>query len=304
MKENKWFYDYLNPDMVQLHSIREIIYSGKTGFQSVEIIESGSFGRCLVLDGKIQSCEADEFIYHEALVHPAMVTHPHPETVFIAGGGEGAALREVLAHRSVTRVVMVDIDKEVIDTCRKFLPSFNQGSFNDSRLELHYADARKHLQQSREKFDVIILDLPEPLGQGPASALHTREFYELLRGRFTSQGILCLQAGCSFWGNHLFFTATIHTLKAVFPLAFPYQTHVPSYGGMWGFAFASQRLNPLHLAAEEINHRISTRLLRSLRFYDGLTHQGMFLLPKHLREAIAREKRIVTEKEPLFVYQP
>ena len=304
MNEGQWFYDPVNPDMVQLHRIREIVYSGKTEFQSIEIIETGGFGRCLVLDGKIQSSEADEFIYHEALVHPAMISHPQPETVFIVGGGEGATLREVLAYPSVKRVVMVDIDKEVIDICRKFLPSLHQGSFDDSRLELHYADARKHLRQKRDNFDVIILDLPEPIKEGPAYLLYTREFYELIRRRLTSQGILALQAGSSVWGNHSFFTAISHTLKAVFPLVFPYQTQVPSYGGMWGFAFASQRLNPLHLTADEVNRRISTRTKRSLRFYDGLTHHGMFLLPKYLRKAIASEKRVITGKKPLFIYQP
>jgi len=204
----------------------------------------------------------------------------------------------------VKRAVMVDIDKEAIDICREFLPSMHQGSFDDSRLELHYADARKHLKQKGDKFDVIILDLPEPIEAGPACLLHTKEFYELVRRRLTSQGILCLQAGCSNWGNHAIFTAIVHTLKAVFPLVFPYQAHVPSYGGMWGFAFASQRLNPLHLTADEVNRRVSARTTRGLRFYDGLAHYGMFLLPKHLRTAIDEEKNVITDKKPLFIYQP
>ena len=304
MKWNKWFYDYVTPDMLQLYSIEEAIYSGKTEFQSVEIIELGSLGKCLILDGKIQSSEADEFIYHEALVHPAMFTHPNPEKVFIAGGGEGATLREVLAHKSVKRAVMVDIDSEVIDICRRLLPSLHQGSFEDSRLELHYADARGHLKQSQEDFDVIILDLPEPIEEGPAFQLYTKEFYEFLRGKLTSQGILCLQAGCSVWGNHLLFTAINHTLKSVFPSVFPYQTHVPSYGGTWGFALASQKSNPLNLSPTEIDRMIPSRMKMSPRFYDGIAHHGVFMLPKHLRQAIDEEKRIITEKESLFIYQP
>lgn len=304
MKGNKWFCDHVTPDMLQLHSIGEVIYSGSTDFQSIEIINLGSFGTCLVLDGKIQSSEADEFIYHEALVHPAMLAHPNPEKVFIAGGGEGATSREVLAHRSVQRAVMVDIDGEVIDICRRFLPSLHQGSFEDSRLELHCADAKEQLRKSEEAFDVIVLDLPEPIEEGPAFQLHTREFYEFLRARLTPQGVLCLQAGCSVWGNHLIFTAITHTLESVFPSVFPYQTHVPSYGGMWGFALASQGFNPLSLPPPEIDRMISSRIKGSLKFYDGAAHQGMFLLPKHLRQAVESEKRIITEKEPLFIYEP
>ena len=106
---DKWLFDKISRDLIQLHSIEEVLYTGRTKFQSAEIIRTGSFGRCLVLDGKIQSSEADEFIYHEALVQPAMITHPSPETVFIAGGGEGATLREVLSHNTVKRAVMLTL---------------------------------------------------------------------------------------------------------------------------------------------------------------------------------------------------
>ena len=133
---SKWLHDDINPDLVQLHSIKQVIYSGKTKFQSIDIVDTGSFGISLVLDGKIQSSEQDEFIYHEALVHPAMLSHSNPERVFIAGGGEGATLHEVLTHNTVRRVAMVDIDKEVVDICRRFLATFHRGSFNDPRAEI------------------------------------------------------------------------------------------------------------------------------------------------------------------------
>jgi len=303
MKDNRWFYDHVTPDMVQLHSIKERVYSGRTRFQTVEIIDTGSFGRCLVLDDKIQSSEADEFIYHEALVHPPMIVHPNPETVFIGGGGEGATAREVLAHSTVRRVVMVDIDQEVIDICRRFLPSFHQGSFEDSHLELRFVDAKGYLEECDEKFDVIILDLPEPLEAGPAYLLYTKEFYHLAGQRLTPGGILSLQAGSSSWGNHDCFTAIINTLKAVFTKVFPYEAHIPSYGGMWGFALASHNLSA-HLSPEEVDRRIFSRTKKGLRFYDGLTHQALFALPRYLRQAIDEEKRVITEQEPLFVYSP
>jgi len=303
MKDNRWFHDHITPDMVQLHSIKEIVYSGRTQFQSIEVIDTGSFGRCLVLDGKIQSSELDEFIYHESLVHPSMIAHPNPQRVFIAGGGEGATLREVLAHSSVKRVVMVDIDKEVIDICRRFLPSFHRGSFEDSRLELRFADAKRYLEECDQKFDVIILDLPEPLEAGPAYLLYTKEFYQLVGQRLATDGIISLQAAASSWGNYECFTVIINTLKSVFSLVFPYEAHIPSYGGMWGFALACQNLG-VHLSLEEIDRRISSRTKKGLRFYDGLAHQALFSLPRHLRQAIDEEKRVITEQEPLFIYSP
>jgi len=300
---DKWFYDRVSRDLIQLHSIEEVLYTGQTKFQSAEVIRSGAFGKCLVLDGKIQSSEVDEFIYHEALVQPSMITHPCPETVFIAGGGEGATLREVLSHKTVKRAVMVDIDEEVIAICKKYLPNQSQGSFEDKRTELHHVDARDYLAKCGEAFDIIIIDLPDPMEEGPAYLLYTQEFYQLVRDRLTANGIICVQAGSAAWTELLNFTAVNNTLKSVFPIVCPYQVDVPCFGGPWGFCLASLNLNPVLLSATEIDDRISARQLKGLKFYDGLTHQGMFSLPKHLRSELSKQTRLITDNQPLYVYR-
>jgi len=300
---DKWFYDRVSRDLIQLHSIEEVLYTGQTKFQSAEVIRSGAFGKCLVLDGKIQSSEVDEFIYHEALVQPSMITHPCPETVFIAGGGEGATLREVLSHNTVKRAVMVDIDEEVIAICKKYLPNYSQGSFEDKRTELHHVDARDYLAKCGEAFDIIIIDLPDPIEEGPAYLLYTQEFYQLVRDRLTANGIICVQAGSAAWTELLNFTAVNNTLKSVFPIVCPYQVDVPCFGGPWGFCLASLNLSPVLLSATEIDNRISARQLKGLKFYDGLTHQGMFSLPKHLRDELSRQTRLITDNQPLYLYR-
>ena len=297
-----WFLDCVTPDFIQQFGIANMPYVGKSKFQSIQIIDTQSFGRCLILDGKIQCSEFDEFIYHEALVHPAMVTHPKPEVVFIAGGGEGATLREVLTHKTVKRAVMVDIDKKIPQICKKYLPSLSQGCFQDSRVELLYMDAQKYLTETKEKFDVMILDLPDPLEEGPAYLLYTREFYQGIRERLPPGGLLTLQAGSTSMLHSPVFLAVVNTLCTAFPVVAPYQAQVPSFGGPWGFAVASQNLDPQELSPEEVDNRLSSRLSRSLRFYDGLAHQGIFSLPKHLRRQIAEEKRIITKDRPLFTY--
>ena len=300
--KHRRFSDYISPDLTVLHSIKKRIYSGRSKFQSVEIINTGSFGICLVLDGKIQSSEADEFIYHEALVHPAMLTHPQPETVFIAGGGEGATLREVLLHKTVKRAVMVDIDEEVVSLCRRFLPSWHQKAFDDPRTELHFVDARKYLEESSDKFDVIIIDLVDPVEQGPARLLYTREFYQIVKQKLGPAGIMSVQAEPAEWRNSDNFTAIANTLRSVFAIARPYQVHVPSFLGLWGFVAASQSLDPRELTPEEIDTRISTRISKKLKSYDGLTHQAMFTIPKHIRQQLAASKRIITDKQPISAY--
>jgi len=300
--KRKWLYDEVSPNLAQLHRIKKVIYSGRTKFQSIEIVDTRSFGVCLVLDGKIQSSELDEFIYHEALVHPAMLSHACPETAFIAGGGEGATLREVLAHKTVGRVVMVDIDAQVIDICRHYLPFFHQGSFNDSRLELNFADARMYLQKTNDKFDVVIIDLVEPLEEGPACLLYTREFYELVKDKLNVGGIISVQSGAAGWTNFKNFTAIINTLKSVFTIVCPYQAYVPSFVDLWGFATASQSVKPAELSPGDIDCRISARLSKGLKSYDGLTHQSLFTLPKHIRHQLAVTRRVITDQKPVFVY--
>jgi spermidine synthase len=299
---DRWFYDRISQNLIQLHSLEEVLYTGQSKYQSIKIVRTGSFGKCLVLDGKIQSSEVDEFIYHEALVQPAMITHPCPETIFIAGGGEGATLREVLSHNTVKRAVMVDIDAEVVALCRQYLPDHSQGAFEDKRAEVFHVDARDYLTKTGGLFDIIIIDLPEPIEEGPAYLLYTQEFYQLVQERLSPDGIICVQSGSAAWTELLNFNAVYNTLRSVFTIVCPCQTDVPSFGGPWGFCLASQSLNPLQLSPSIVDNRISNRLTKGLKFYDGLTHQGMFSLPKHLRDELSKPGRLITDKEPFYIY--
>ena len=299
---DKWLSDRISPNLIQLHSIEEVLYTGQTKFQSIDVIRSGSFGKCLVLDGKIQSSEVDEFVYHEALVQPAMITHPCPTTVFIAGGGEGATLREVLSHDTVKRAVMVDIDAEVIAICQKYLPNYSQCSFEDKRTELYHVDARDYLAKCKEAFDIIIIDLPDPIEEGPAYLLYTQEFYQLVRDKLTINGIISVQAGSATLTELLNLRAVNNTLKSVFSIVCAYQANIPCFCGPWGFCLASQNLNTLQLSVSEVDRRISDRSLNGLKFYDGLTHQGMFSLPKYLRDELSNQTRLITDKQPLYIY--
>jgi spermidine synthase len=296
---DKWFFDKINRNLMQLHSVEEMIFSGQTKFQKIEIIRSGAFGKCLVLDSKIQSSEFDEFVYHEGLVHPALITHPGPETVFIAGGGEGATLREVLAHRTVRRAVMIDIDEDVISVSRKYLPDYSRGSVDDPRTELRHVDARAYLAGSKERFDAIIIDLTEPVEAGPAYLLYTQEFYRMASQRLAPDGLVSVQAGCASMVELLNFSAVYQTLRSVFPVVLPYQADIPSFGGPWGFCLASNGIAPP--SPEEIDRRIAGRGLR-LRLYDGLAHQGMFSLSKPLRHHLEGQTRLITDQQPLYIF--
>lgn len=300
---DKWYWDRISPHLVQMHSIEEMLYSGRTQFQKIEIMRSGAYGRFLTLDGKIQSSEADEFVYHEALVQPPMLAHPKPESVFIAGGGEGATLREVLAHDTVKRAVMVDIDAEVIEVCRRLLPEYSQGAFDDPRTEVLNTDARKYLEETREKFDVIVIDLTEPIEEGPSYLLYTQEFYRIVREKLTANGIISVQSGSASSTELMSLSAVSTTLRSVFPIVRVYQTDIPSFGGPWGFCVASENVDPAACSAADVDERIAERGLTHLRFYDGITHQAVFSLARHIRNELAEPGRLIGDDTPLYTYQ-
>ncbi len=195
-QSHKWFIETTTAFEGHMHAIAKTIVEAQTKFQHVEILQTASYGKTLVLDGRIQSSQGDEFIYHEALVHPGLLaTDAAPRSALVIGGGEGATLREILRYPSITRAVMVDIDGEVVELCKTHLPEMHQGAFDDPRTEVRHEDARGYLEKSKERFDFISVDLVEPLEEGPACMLFTREFYSLVKDRLTPGGTMSMQAG-------------------------------------------------------------------------------------------------------------
>jgi len=163
----KWFFETTTAFEGHMHAIARTIVETQTKFQHVEILQTAAYGKTLVLDGRIQSSQGDEFIYHEALVHPGMLTiEGPPRSALVIGGGEGATLREILRYPSITRAVMVDIDGEVVELCKIHLPEMHQGAFDDPRTEVRHEDARAYLEKSKDRFDFITVDLVEPLEEG------------------------------------------------------------------------------------------------------------------------------------------
>jgi spermidine synthase len=298
----KWFFETTTAVEGHMHAIVRTIVEARTKFQHVEIMETASYGKALVLDGRIQSSQADEFVYHEALVHPGMLaTAEPPRSALVIGGGEGATLREVLRYPSITRAVMVDIDDEVVDLCRRHLPEMHQGAFDDPRTELRHEDARAYLQNVRDRFDHICIDLVEPLEEGPACMLFTREFYELVRDRLTPGGTMTMQAGMTKVGELPFFTAIHRTLREVFPVVAGYQTFVSCFGTPWGFMLATKQVDPMRQTAAVVDGLVAERVRGPLAYWDGVTHQHAFHLPKFVRAAVAAETRVSTDAHPLIV---
>ncbi len=224
--------------------IEEIIAKGKTKFQEYLFFRSKTHGVCISLDGDIQSCESDEAMYHEALVHPAMLTHPNPKTVLIMGGGEGATAREVLRHKSVKKVVMVDIDKEFVELCKKHIPSWGEAAFSDPRLEVLYIDINEYLQNSKEKFDVVIGDLIDVDDwDSPAAFLYGENLYRKLKNLLTPNAIVATQAGALDTQESTNHKHIRETFLKVFQEVRSYGVIVPSFYHLWGYVIAGDDLS-------------------------------------------------------------
>jgi spermidine synthase len=293
----EWFVDLATRfDLTGFRRDR-VLVAGQTRYQSFEIFENRLWGRMLILDGRLQSAQHDEFIYHEALVHPAMLAHPDPGRVLIMGGGEGATLREVLRHPGVRRAVMVDLDGELVDLCKEWLPSFHGGAFADPRTELVYADARGWLaEQPDGALDVIIADLPEPLEVGPALKLFTREMYELARHKLAPGGVLAVQSGSAGLLGHLMADLNA-TLRAVFPRVVAYTAFVPSFMDLYGFHLAGgQDLAWPDAAAG--GARLAARGLTSLQWLGPEFLAALPQLPTYLQASLTHDGKILTDAAP------
>lgn len=280
--------------------VREILVEGTSRFQDYAIVDTVPYGRILVLDNVIQSAAFDEWTYHESFVIPPMCAVDHPENVLVLGGGEGAMVREVLRHPTVKAVTMVDIDEEVVDACRRFLPEQHAGAFEDSRLNLVYDDARAWLERHLdERFDVVLVDLTEPLDGGPSDKLFTKEFYELIAGALTPQGVMALQAGSVRLNFAWAYAQVVRTLRAVFPSVLPYATWITSFAEQWGFAVAGGH-QVSRLEGALIDSRCAERTVEP-RFLDGLTFEGLRRLPLFVRRQLDSSEVIATDAEPLSI---
>lgn len=268
------------------YEITRAILETETEEQEVRILETIEYGKILVLDGHLQSAEADEAIYHEALVQPAMLFHPAPRSVLIIGGGEGATAREALKHPSVTRVVMVDIDAELVAICREHLPEWHRGALDDPRLALVIADGLDYVAACTECFDVVILDLVDAFEDGPSEALFSEAFFRDVRRLLAAGGVLAVQA-MELNPNGVDDHAVVRrNLRPVFAHVMSYSAMVPSFWSEWGFLLATDAADPAAIAPEDADRRIADRAL-ALEATDGPTVLRMRTLSKPVRALLA-----------------
>lgn len=245
----------------------QIVYATSSPYQRI-VVTRGRSGFHLFLNGNLQFSSADEYRYHEALVHPALTLAGAPRRVLICGGGDGLALREVLKYQSVEEVTLVDLDPKMTALSRAFPPlaELNAHSFSDRRVRVVNQDAFVWIGAGHDRFDAAIIDFPDP-NNFALGKLYTTRFYRLLRNRLTPDAAIAVQCTSPLFARRSYW-CVIRTMEAAGFAVHPYQTTVPSFG-VWGFALAQ-----LHPFASP-----STVPHLPLRYLDPPTLAAMFVLP-------------------------
>ncbi len=283
----QWYVEEFAPTEQHHHAVTRVYYEGRSQFQDIGIIGTPVFGKMLILDGDTQSSQADEKIYHEALVHPAMAGTADRSEVLILGGGEGATLREVLRHPGVRRATMVDIDGEVVELSKMHLAEWSNGAFAEPRARVIIGDALEFLAEDKDRYGVIISDLTEPLEDSPSNPLFCDEVFRNIKGRLAPGGIYVLQASTAGFHNLSLHTKMARTLRKYYKFVVSYYTHVPAFDNDWAFIACSDRVDLSRLDEGEIEPYCS-ELRDENFFYDAQTHRRIFALPLYLRRALAK----------------
>ncbi len=271
-----WFTEEWLTGMRVSLKIDSVVFTKKTKYQNLAIYDTVQFGRTLVLDDIIQTSEKDEYIYHESIVHVPMFAHPNPEKVLVIGGGDGGSLREALRHKSVKEAVLVDIDEDVIEASKRFMPSWSAG-FHDPRAKVIIGDGLDYVAKAKNEFDVIIVDATDPVG--PGEVLFTSEFYQSVKDALKSDGLMSAQTEAPIAEPELV-KLILDRAKDVFPTTRLYTSPMTTYpGGFWSYTCGSKGPNP------EEPQRVPPSDWK-LKYYTPETHRSAFVLGPKMRKDV------------------
>ena len=277
-----WYTEKHSDNVGITMKITKTLFSGKSDFQQLEIVETLEFGRMMLLDGLVMVTERDEFIYHDMITHPALFTHPNPKKVLVIGGGDGGSIREIMKHPEVELAVLCEIDGLVIEKSLEFLPSMAaEIDGKNPRVKLHVDDGLAYIREHQNEFDIILVDSTDPIG--PAVGLFEEDFYRLVFSALRDDGIMIAQSESPFYHAEIQ-KDMYQNLRAVFPIVEMYQAFIPTYpSGFWSFAFASKQYHPI----TDFDHDRASKRTFYTRYYNEDLHRGAFMLPTFARENIA-----------------
>ncbi|MBD3336918.1 MAG: polyamine aminopropyltransferase [Candidatus Eisenbacteria bacterium] len=266
-----WLADTGGRSYAQMYAIERVLHRSRSRYQLIEVLEHALFGKLLVLDGAVQVTTFDEFVYHEMLSHPLLIAHPDPKAVLVIGGGDGGLIRECARHPLET-IVLVEIDQNVIDVTREHMPGLPGGVFDDSRLEVVIGDGFAYLEQTSQRFDLVLVDSTDP--KGPGLSLFTPAFYSRVRDVLRPGGMVAVQSGSPLFQSDL--APWIRgNMETAFSTTRTYWATIPTYPGvLWSFTLGTLGPDPAGVGPERIRERLDA--LGGARYYSAAVHTMAF----------------------------
>ena len=260
--------------------VNRVLESFESEFQRIDVLESKDFGKLLVLYGSLMACDRDNNSYNEMITHVPLFVHPSPKQVLIVGGGDCGALTEVLKHPEVEQCTMCEIDKMVVEVSKRHFPHLTAG-LSDPRANVVIGDGKAFIENGSLKYDVIILDLSDPIG--PAADLFQKSFHETVHDSLTDDGILVAQTESPFY-NQKTVSALHRNLRSIFKIARLYTCYMPIYPStLWSFAFCSKKYDPI----SDFDQPRYDRQKPVTRYYNDDVHRGAFALPQFVKKLLA-----------------
>ncbi|CAB3783421.1 Polyamine aminopropyltransferase [Paraburkholderia ultramafica] len=275
-----------SPDAVYGFPHARLVARVDSRYQRIEVWDTPQLGRLFTLDGRPMTSTGDEFIYHECMVHPTALAHPSPRAALVLGGGDGGAARQLLRHPGIERIVVAELDAQVVRLTREHLPDVHGGAFDDPRVELLIGDAAHYVAATAPaQFDLVVFDLTPP--DSPAAGLYTPAFYEELKRLMRPPAALSLHLGSPYCHAQRI-AGLLGDLRAAFAVVRTMSTFVPLYGSLWMMATASDTLDPAALTVDTLAERLAARRIDALKHYDPAMHAGLFSASRSVRDKLSQ----------------
>lgn len=274
-----WYFEDYGDDLKAGFKAKNVLFRGKSEFQTVDVIETEAYGRMLLLDGLVMCTDKDEFVYHELISHVPALNHPRPERIVVIGGGDGGTVRELLKHPEVKEIVLCEIDGMVVEASEKYFPAIASG-IRDPRVKLNVGDGVAYMKNcAPASLDVVIVDSTDPIG--PGEGLFSGDFYKSVARALKPDGVMACQSE-SPWHDAPILQRIYRNVSAGFQYVYPYIGSIPTYPkGMWSWTMASNK----QIDVSKFDRRRFAKIAETqLEYLNEDLMTGVFAIPNFFRK--------------------
>jgi spermidine synthase len=270
--QDGWFYERSYFEKFSMGwKVKKVLHSEQSKYQKIDVVETESVGKLLLLDGKTMVSNLDEFVYHEVMAHIPYMVSRNCKKVLIIGGGDGGVVREFARHQDIEQIDLVEIDERVIEVSREFFPECTS-ALDDPRVNILPQDGFAFIKAKKNEYDVIVVDSTDP--EDFASGLFTSEFYKDVYNALTEDGIMMNQTENPFLDQYGI-KNIYNNMRKAFPYVGSFNAPMLIYPGVyWTFGFSSKTYGPKDINSTKV--QAMAGMERDLKWYNMDWHKGAF----------------------------